>query len=77
MSRLGLYLSTGECAGLLPDSRGLQDLVFGRGIGILMGILAHPPLLNCLQLQLAPLLPPPALTSRKAAHRNSFWSILL
>lgn len=28
MSRLGLYLSAREYAGLLPDSRGLQDFFF-------------------------------------------------
>lgn len=28
MSRLGLYLSTREYAGLLPDSRGLRDFFF-------------------------------------------------
>lgn len=41
MSRLGLYLSTREYAGLLPDSRGLRDFFFFffvKGTGILMSI---------------------------------------
>ena len=41
MSRLGLYLSTREYAGLLPDSTGLQEFLVG-GTGILMGIVFQP-----------------------------------
>ena len=41
MSRLGLYLSAGEYAGLLPDSRGLQDILVA-GTGILMSIAFQP-----------------------------------
>lgn len=100
MSRLGLYLSTGEYAGLLPDSRGLQDFFFffvgGRRVGVggtgilprfftLKSVctLTRPPRwtsasLNCFCLQLAPTSQPPAQTStRKAAHRSIFLSILL
>lgn len=42
MSRLGLYLSTREYACLVPDSRGLQDLFFGRETGVFMGIVFRP-----------------------------------
>lgn len=42
MSRLGLYLSTREYAGLVPASRGLQDLFFDRGTGIFMGVVFWP-----------------------------------
>lgn len=92
MSRLGLYLSTRAYAGLLTDSGGLQGLFWGRGIGILMGIIqpdvclhlnststvdSTPPLPNHLSFKLAPTLPPSALTSPgKAAHRNTFPRIL-
>lgn len=53
MSRLGLYLSTGEDAGLLTDSRGSTEFCFGGGesareTGMLMGFVFGPE--SCLHL---------------------------
>lgn len=56
MSRLGLYLSTGEYAGLLPDSRSLQDILVA-GTGILMSIAFQPEI--CLHINWTSIVDPP------------------